>query len=311
MSEAPYENLCSAVFTQELDERRGKQFSDLIERVSSSEISSIQSVVSGIVEIINDPDSSAKDLKDLIEIDPPLTAKVLKVSNSALYASRKQITSIEEAVIWIGFDALKELALNQKVCEVFEKAFTHHGYSRAKLWKHSVSAAVLAKMIYRREFAERGENAYVAGLLHDIGIIVLDQFLQGEFKIILDGMKSGSRNLYEVERLILGFDHTAIGSGIAAEWKFPAELILAIGYHHFPASAPEQVAKLARVLYISDFLCHQNNVGFSDLTNPQTEPYAECINFLGLKPRALHLLAKEMMQEIARMESSGFLINEA
>ncbi len=106
------------------------RFQELMERISSSEISSTQRVISEIVRVINDSSSTAKDLKEIIEIDPALTAKVLKRANSAYYARPRRISEIQQAIIWIGFDALKELALNQKVWELFEEDARKTGYSR-------------------------------------------------------------------------------------------------------------------------------------------------------------------------------------
>ena len=110
-----------------LEEERYEKISKIIELVDKSEISSIQSVVSGVIDVINDPQSSAKDLKDIIEIDPPLTARVLKVANSAYYYSLRKISEIQHAVIWIGYDVVKEIALSQKICGAFDQDETFSG----------------------------------------------------------------------------------------------------------------------------------------------------------------------------------------
>ena len=154
------------------EEEKSTKLKKIVEMVNKSEISSIQNIVSGVTKIINDPKSSAKDLKEIIQIDPPLTGKLLKLANSVYYSPRTKISEIQQAIIWVGYDALKELALSQKVCEIFAGNSTIEGYSKTLLWKHSVAVSLLGKMIYRKEFREKGENIYVAGLLHDIGIIV-------------------------------------------------------------------------------------------------------------------------------------------
>ena len=93
----------------------------LIQLVDNSELSSIKNIVTGLIRIINDPKSTARDLTDLIQIDPPLTAKVLRLANSAYYSPREKVSEITRAVIWVGYDAIKELAINQKVCEIFRR----------------------------------------------------------------------------------------------------------------------------------------------------------------------------------------------
>jgi len=286
-------------------EEKYDRISKIIELVDKSEISSIQSVVSGVIDVINDPESSAKDLKDIIEIDPPLTAKVLKVANSAYYCSLRKISEIQQAVIWIGFDVVKEIVLSQKVCEVFNQDETINGYSESSLWKHSVAVALLGKMIYRREFGERGENAYVAGLLHDIGIIVENQFLEDDFREVLNKSKLEKKNLSAAEYEVLGYTHTDIGSMVTGHWSLPEELVVAIGNHHNPDKAPQEFSKFASTLYIADYLCQERGIGYSDAPFCDSGIFRRCLKRLDLKGYALDLIVKDMEQEITMMEDHG------
>ena len=286
-------------------EERYEKISKIIGLVDQSEISSIQNVVSGVIDVINDPHSSAKDLKDIIEIDPPLTAKVLKVANSAYYYSLNKISEIQHAVIWIGFDVVKEIALSQKVCEVFEQDETVSGYSGRSLWKHSIAVALLGKMICRREFGERGENAYAAGLLHDIGIIVENQFLENEFIAVLHKTEHEKINLSKAESEVLGYTHTDIGKMLTEHWSFPEELVVAIGNHHNPDKAPEEFSKFASTLYIADYLCQERGIGYSDAPYFDPGVFRGCLKRLDIKEYALDLIVKDMEQEISKMEGQG------
>ena len=287
------------------EEEKYEKISKIIGLVDQSEISSIQSVVSGVIDVINDPKSSAKDLKDIIEIDPPLTAKVLKVANSAYYYSLNKISEIQHAVIWIGFDVVKEIALSQKVCEVFEQDETFSGYSGRSLWKHSIAVALLGKMICRREFGERGENAYAAGLLHDIGIIVENQFLEKEFIDILHKTEQEKINLSKAESEVLGYTHTDIGKMLTEHWSFPEELVVAIGNHHNPDKAPQEFSKFASTLYIADYLCQERGLGYSDAPYFDPGVFRGCLKRLDIKEYALDLIVNDMEQEISKMEGQG------
>jgi putative nucleotidyltransferase with HDIG domain len=292
-------------FEMTFEEERYEKISKIIGLVDQSEISSIQNVVSGVIDVINDPHSSAKDLKDIIEIDPPLTAKVLKVANSAYYYSLNKISEIQHAVIWIGFDVVKEIALSQKVCEVFEQDETVSGYSGRSLWKHSIAVALLGKMICRREFGERGENAYAAGLLHDIGIIVENQFLENEFIAVLHKTEHEKINLSKAESEVLGYTHTDIGKMLTEHWSFPEELVVAIGNHHNPDKAPEEFSKFASTLYIADYLCQERGIGYSDAPYFDPGVFRGCLKRLDIKEYALDLIVKDMEQEISKMEGQG------
>lgn len=292
-------------------ETREEKVRKIIELVAQSEISSIQSVVSGVIKVINDRGSSAKDLKDLIEIDPPLTAKVLKVANSAYYYSPARISEIQHAVIWIGFDALKEIVLSQKVWEVFGKDEAINGYSRASLWKHSVAVALLGKMIYRREFGERGENVYAAGLLHDIGIIVEHQFLQKNFEDIVRKARAEKKNLSQIESEVLTYTHSDLGRVLAQHWNFPEEFGVGIGHHHSPKGIGEDFSRFASTLYVADCVCQERGIGYADAPYRDGALFRKCLKRLDIKSYALDLIVKDVEQEVARMEDQGIFQYEA
>ncbi len=281
----------------------------LLDRVDASDISSIGSVVSGIINVINDPQSSAKDLKDIVEIDPPLSARVLRVANSAYYSPPKRVSEIQHAVILIGFDVLKELALSQKVLEAFEQGFAVDTYSSGALWKHSVAVAMLNKMIYRREFGERGENAYAAGLIHDLGIIVEQQFMPEAFRRVLRDLDEGrGGGLAAVERRILGFSHEDIGSALAAKWQFPEEFVIAVRHHHTPSDIPEASSRLACALCVADHACQARRIGFCDDMHPHDPGLMQrCQRRLNIEPHAVDLILDEVEQDIAKMENQGLL----
>jgi len=287
-------------------ENKQEQLDKVIELVESSELASIKGTITGIVEIINNPRSNAKDLKEVIQVDPPLTAKVLRVANSAFYASPRKINEIDQAVIWIGFDMLKEIALSQKVCEIFKGEELNGSYSRGLLWKHSLAVALLAKMIYRREFGERGENAYAAGLMHDIGIIVEDQFYKPEFTEIISASEDSEVILSEKENEMFGYNHADLGQVLTSHWSLPADLVAAIGHHHNPQGVALDYAKLSKTLYIADCLTHEYDIGFSGTVHYDEVNFRRYADNLELKSHALKSLVTSISDELKKMEDKGF-----
>lgn len=282
-----------------------EKYETVIELVGKSEISSLKSVVSGIINIINNPKSSIKDLKEVIQIDPPLSAKVLRRANSVYYSPRNKIISITQALIFLGFDSLKEMALSQKVCDIFGKGGLIGGYSRISLWKHSNAVALLGKLIYRREFRESGENAYVAGLLHDIGIIIEDQFLQDEFKQILIKSEDEKINLSEAEQKILGYNHATLGMALVESWELPHELSTSIGHHHNPGQSSLPASRLVSTLFVADYFCQQCGFGYADAPFQNETIFYKCIEELGMTSLSLDLIIKEVQEEISKMEDQG------
>ena len=279
----------------------------IVDMVNKSEISSIKSIVSNLLVIINDPKSTADDLKKVIEIDPPLSARILKLANSVYYASRKKMNALNEAIIWIGYDAVKELALRQKVCKLFIDNESVNGFSRLLLWKHSVAVALLAKMIYKKIFREKGEDIYIAGLLHDLGIIAENQFRQDEFREILKKVEKERLNLIEAEKTILGYNHEEIGRAITLDWNLPEDLVMAIGYHHHPTSVAPKLSKIVLTLYIADFCCHEYGIGWSGGYDRDNTLFMECCSILGIKVNSLDVLIKNVGQKLQKMEESGVL----
>ena len=289
------------------NEEKNKRLAEVVALVNNSQLSSIKAIVSGIINIINDPKSTVKDLKDIIELDPPLTARLLARANSAYYGSPKKISEIEQAVIWIGFDALKELALSQKVCEIFDKDEFIHGYSRASLWKHSIAVALLGKMVYRRKFRQMGESAYIAGLLHDIGIIVEDQFLQEDFKNILLKSKDEEKNLSKAEDEVLGYNHAEVGKALMDDWGLPQELVIAIGHHNYP-NVDNEFSRITSTIFIAEYVCQE--IGYCDVPFTDERFFNKHLKDLDVETHALELIVKAVKNEISEMEDKGLFASE-
>jgi HD-like signal output (HDOD) protein len=289
------------------EDKKQTRLGRIVKKVRESEISSIKNIVLGLIRLINDPESSAGDFKEIIQIDPPLTGKLLKLANSAYYAPQKEIWEIEQAMIWVGFDALKELAINQKVHEVFKRDGSVDGFSRNVLWKHCVAVALLGKWIYRREFCEKGGNIYVAGLLHDIGIIALEQFCYSDYiKIVSETIADGTSH-HEKEREVLGFDHADMGRAITTDWNLPRELCEIVGGHHEPESISEDFSRIGLTLYVADYVCQQRNLGYLEGVFQQERRFKRCLEKLELTTYAVNLIAADVEREVLRMEQEGLL----
>ncbi len=275
--------------------------------VNRSNISSIAGMVARIITVINDPEATAKELVDIILTDPPLAANVLRLVNSAHFAPRRRIADIQQAVIFIGFDALKELALNQKVCEIFQKVVNIEGYSRQALWRHSVAVAQFSKMVYRREFAERGENAYAVGLLHDLGIIIEDQFRNAALVDAMQLARKENLPLWQAEQRILGYDHSQVGAKICAQWNLPDEIFHGIHNHHNPDKAPAPYLQLAATLFLANHCCQQEEIGFCDSPLENDDIYARCVAILDIEPHAIDLIMTDVNTLITEMVEQGLL----
>ncbi len=279
----------------------------LLDRVSVSKIASIRGTVSGILALINAPNSSPKDLKELILVDPPLSAQLLRVANSSYYASPRTISDIDQALIWIGFDALQEIILTQKMSDMFSGGDEFGGYSRIKLWRHSLGVALLAKYIFRREFGKKGKDVYAAGLIHDIGVIIEDQIQHSNFVQAVSDSVDNQLSLVESEKAIFGYEHCMVGKKLAENWNFPAELADGIGFHHNPGEAKNDHNGFVKTIFIADYLMFVHGFGYVDMVLPDVDVFAQYADDLGLKPYALSSLVALVKEEIAKMEKTGYL----
>ncbi|MFH0880729.1 MAG: HDOD domain-containing protein [Lentisphaerota bacterium] len=279
---------------------------EVIRVAAHSDISSIQNIVSRIMEVIQSPKSNAIDLKNLIEIDPPLASRVLKLANSAYYGMKRRMGEILDAIVCIGFEAVKELALSQKVCELFHKDVLMHGYSRSAIWMHSICVAQCGKMIYRREFRLPGDDIYTLGLLHDLGIIVEDQFLRKEFTQILERRKKEKKDLIETEMAVLGYCHEDIARRLTEEWHFPDVLCKTIGYAERPRPAPEEYSRLAKTLYLSNYACRKARLGYNECHRETDEVYYECLKAVDIKEKSLSLIMVDVDKTVRQMQRDGW-----
>ena len=286
--------------------KRNPGINDLIEKVNNSYISSIKEIVMQLITVINDPKSGAKDLRKIIEKDPPLTAGLLRLANSAYYGFQREISEIQEAIVAIGFNTVKELALAQKVCEIFKKDGDFEGYSRIGLWKHSFAVAFCNKLTYMREFRESGETIFTAGLLHNLGVIVEDQFMHNKFKDVLVKVKKDNCNLIQAEKSIFGYNHADIGKAITNNWKFPEELVWAVGKHHEPEKVDDKYKKIILTSYVSDYICQRNAIGYCDAPEENHSLYTKCLTELQIKEEAMNLIVEDVLEEILKMEKGGW-----
>lgn len=218
-----------------------------------NEISTLPQVMARIMEIVTDETSCAADLASEITKDKSLTAKILKIVNSAYYGFYREIVKVSDAVVVLGFNEIKRLSLAMSVLDMFGKnKRTQH---RLQLWNHSFACAAMSDIL-EREWGLRNSGAFTAGLLHDIGKAVLDQYFPPMFAAVQVLAHENSLQEYEAERRLFGFDHADIGSWLSEKWNLPQNLIEAIRCHHRPESARDE-PELARVVYVANRLANE------------------------------------------------------
>ncbi|MCP5002630.1 MAG: HDOD domain-containing protein [Planctomycetes bacterium] len=213
-----------------------------------------------ILEITRNPDSSAQELTKVFENDPTLAASILKLANSAYYRGTKEISSIPNAIVRLGYNTIKSIALAASTQDMLNNSVDAYKLEKGMLWQHSTACATGAKMIAQRIKYSDSEEAYIAGLLHDIGKIILSSFAEEQYDEILEKTKANDTPYNVVEHEVLGFDHPQIGGKIIEKWGLPPSLVEAVQYHHQPEKS-EKYKVLTYIVHLADAICDMLGIG--------------------------------------------------
>lgn len=195
------------------------------------QISTLPHVALRVMEVASDPDAGPGDLKRAMECDAALCAKVLRCVNSAAYGLRTKVTNLQQAIAYLGMKQIRNLAMAAQIADLFKSDEAVGPYRRSALWRHLVSVGVCGRLLAMRIRFSAFEDVFLAGLLHDIGLILEDQHVHRGFVKVLESL-DGSRPLIPLEQAHLGFDHTTLGLRLAEQWRFPEGARAAIRYHH-------------------------------------------------------------------------------
>jgi putative nucleotidyltransferase with HDIG domain len=241
-----------------------------IKRITESIISlpTLPAVVSKMLQLVDNPKTSAASLSRLIYTDQALTARILKLANSAYYGFPREISTVNMAIVVLGFNTVKEMGLSLSVFEVFKGEGNDAIFDISRFWQHSIGCGSAARMLARRLKYHLAGEAFVAGLLHDIGKIILRQYLPNEFSSVISKVVHGGMDLDEAEIDIVGTSHAQIGGWLAEKWNLPRLIVDAITFHHMPCEAHEDPV-LVGIVTVANHLCHLNQIGNSGRLNPK------------------------------------------
>lgn len=237
-----------------------------------------------VLAISEDPKSSAGQLADIVMQDATITANVLKVVNSAAYGYRREISNIQQAIVVLGFDEVRNITIAASLSKDLDLPESRL-FQRRKFWLHSLAAGMIAQKIALRNSEINADDAFIIGLLHDIGEVILDQHFHDMFTEALEKAEEDGRHVALVERELMGVDHAEVGGVVARNWSLPVSLEKAIMYHHEPwrADAWNHAVYLA---HVSNLLA--SVAGFAADNNPKPEhPYPDAFLTLGLEGKSL------------------------
>ncbi|EFQ23635.1 HDOD domain-containing protein [Aminomonas paucivorans] len=291
---------------QGLDERTR----DLIQRRVLKRVNDIPSLPQFVIDTLkklDDPKSSAQDVADKLSRDEGLVLRILRLANSAYYGLPRRITGVSEAISLLGFKTVKSIVLAASVYKFMDGSFTGYALDRGELWKHSLSVAFASRYLAKKIKGLDDEEAYVAGMVHDIGKIVLNDYVRFGYGIIAKLVEDDQVPFMDAERQVLGFDHAQVGGLIMEQWNLPETYMLAARYHHSPWELPEESKAhqvFVDVIHVANILCLMLGVGLG-ADGLQYKIHPESLERLGIAD--VEVLMSDLVDLMAKVDEEMVL----
>ncbi|MEW6304182.1 MAG: HDOD domain-containing protein [Verrucomicrobiota bacterium] len=257
-------------------------------------------VLPQLLLLLGKPDIDSSRVVELITYDAALTANLLRFCNSAYFASATPVADLEEAVNRLGFQLVYRLVAGLSGARALAPQQKGYGMDEGQLWRHSVTVAVAAQLV-AEETGDDANVAFTAGLLHDIGKVVLAGGLESAYTKLIEEVNDRQHSLLEAEKAVLGVQHAEIGGRLLARWKFPASLVAAVWFHHHPAAADAH-ARLASAVYLGNLIAHFLGHGYGH------QPFAlrgraDAVRILGLRGDDLPRLMLQTWEQYDSIEA--------
>ena len=248
----------------------GERYRRFIEDLA--QLPSLPAVVAHLIKVVNSPETSAEDAAEIIEKDPALTTRVLRLANSAFYGIPRSVSSVQSAVVILGFNTIKSLVLSASVMKMFPQNGPLNVLDRVRFWKHSIICALVAKTIAQSilnvAFIDP-QSAFCAGIMHDIGKLIFELFAPKEYAIMCRVSREKNAPLFRVESAAMGINHADVGRILSDKWGLPLDLEQTMVYHHDPKAA-QKITELVAVVHLADIITHRFDCGLWDNeTTPQ------------------------------------------
>lgn len=273
-----------------------------------SQLPTLPDTYAKLRKIMVSPRASAHDVAAVIEQDQALSTKVLKIVNSAFYGFPQKVSTISHATVILGFNEIRNIAFSASVINMFQETETQL-FNHAKFWEHALAVATCARIIAKNVgnvVVKNPEEAFMAGLIHDIGKIIQDQAIRNEYTKVLQRVEKGDCTIREAEKEILGFDHQDVGQYVVENWNLPSILTVPIGYHNTPALLPKTDPgyTMMSVVHVADVIARALGRGWAgDRFVPLIHP--DCWNRLGLKKSHIEVIMNDTMIACSELQSLG------
>ncbi len=229
--------------------------------MTTRDLPAMPHVASKVLELSSNPNTSALKLQQVIADDQAMAARILKIANSAMYACSRKIKTLTEAIVMLGFNSIRSLVVTSAARNLYSNSSQRMGLKERLLWEHSIGTACACRLLVQANSPHLAEEAFLAGLMHDIGKLVLNQQAADKFDEIVQTVYNESTMFAETERALLGFDHAEVGALLVNKWKLAPALEMIIANHHRPETFNADTPLLL-YLDLANEICKQQGIGF-------------------------------------------------
>lgn len=235
---------------------------------SIENIPAIPSIIMKISGMLKNDDYSVNDLTEQIRYDQAIAANVLKMSNSVYFASTRRIGTIRDAVVYLGHKNLVRIIQTAGISRLFKKQVPGYTAAAKELWEHSVAVALMSQILARKILKREDETLYLAALLHDVGKVIMGEFVHNSFDRIMSLVTQHKYSFLEAEEAVIGINHAELGGRIATYWHYPPQIVAALAYHHRPDLAQSDDEN-TWLVYLADQICLMAGItgGMDDLAH--------------------------------------------
>lgn len=217
------------------------------------DLPTLPSVYFKLNQLLKDKQASIEKVAHVIELDPAMSSRILRLVNSTFYGVRSASNSISHAVMILGFNAVKNAVVSVAILDTFSYKDRYENFDITEFWRHAVSVAVLSKQLAERSRLVAPEDAFITGLLHDIGKIIISKYFKEDFGKVWKTMQEKKYSFADAEQEVASIDHVQIGAYLVRKWQLPEPIIQAIAGHHYYLSSSESTG-MVESLMLADAL---------------------------------------------------------
>jgi len=245
-----------------------------------------------ILNVVGDETVSVNKIESIVENDPAISGKILSVANSAFFGTKQAVKTLDNAIMRIGFNNVKNIALGISIMTVFDEGKRHSVIDYQRIFNHSVSVGFIAKRLSEELKLGTADEIFINGILHDVGFLVLSRYFGENYKNVIENLYNG-QPLLEAEKNVLGFDHADMGAWLANQWQLPNNIKDSIEFHHSPSRAKRSL-KHVSVTHVADYISTKNILSPVD-KDPRYPLDPAALEVLGINEEDLNDIESRMV----------------